>query len=156
MTTATALEAVRDCLATDATFIGWCTANLGRAPLIQVDYDEETELELEDYPFIGIISVQHSGDITQRRTSFNMRLLAAVRSANRVSASHNVTTENGQVTVRTATYSGRLAAEDLREQAIAALYRGRLGKISIGSDDMSHTYHPKFYSPFTVTLETLL
>ncbi len=156
MDTATLLETVRDALAADVTLLAWCRDQLGAAPTIQLDFDEEQELDTDCYPFVGILTVQHDGDIQQRRNKFTLRMLAAVRKSDLNGETRTVDLGGSSATVRVRTYTGRLQAEALREQVIAALYRARLGKVSIGSDDMSHTYHPRFYSPFTVTVETIL
>lgn len=156
MTTAHMLEKIRDALAADAEFIGYCVAELGSAPTIQLDFDEGQELEADNYPFVGIISVQHSADIRQQRHSFTLMMLAATRRADLNSTTQSVETSGGSVQVKTRTYTGRLEAETLREQAIACLYRSQLGKVTINSEEMSHTYHPKFYSPFSVTIEAVL
>lgn len=153
MTTAEMLEKVRDVVAQDVDFVRFCRDQLGTLPTVQIDFDEEQELGVECYPFVGIMAVKHSGAIQQKENIFTLRLLAAVRQPDLIAASVAVDLGGEIVQVKTRTYPGRLKAEALREQAILALYRGKLGKVDTNSDDMSHTYHPKFYSPFTVTIE---
>lgn len=153
MTTAEMLEKVRDVVAQDADFVRFCRDQLGALPTVQIDFDEEQELGVECYPFIGILSVKHNQDIRRKDNSFTLRILAAVRQPELLEEAVSVDLGGESVEVKTRTYPGRLQAEALREQAMLALYRGKLGKVDTGSDDMSHTYHPKFYSPFTVTIE---
>lgn len=154
--TAALLEKIRDALAADTELIAWCSANLASTPTIQLDFDEEQELEADCYPFVGVLTVQHDSDIHQRRATFTMRMLVAVRNSALNSEIASVDIAGAPTSVKVRTYPGRLQAESLREQVINALYRGQLGKVSIVSDDMSHTYIPKFYSPLTVTIETIL
>jgi hypothetical protein len=153
MTTAEVLQAIQQALATDIEFLTWCRATLGAMPTVQIDFDEEKELEADCYPFIGILAVAHDGAINSPQQSWSVTMLAAVRRAELTAAT--VSTDLGDddvVLVRTRTHPGRLQAETLREQAIAALYRGKLGKVAINSDKLDHSYHPKFYSPFIATI----
>ena len=147
------LEKIQGVLAADAGFVGWCMAELGAAPTIQIDFDEEQELEADCYPFIGVLAISHQGDIHRRDNVFTVRMIAAVKQAELTKETRSVMVDGTEVSVNIRTYPGRLRAEALRERAILALYEGRLGKVTIGSEDMSHTYHPKFYSPFTLTIE---
>ena len=153
MQTDAMLQKIQNALASDVEFIAWCVATLGAAPTIQIDFDEEQELDVSCYPFVGILSVKHDGRIQQRENVYVVKIVAATRDSALTESAVTVALESGDVSVKTRTYPGRLQAEALREQAIFALYRGQLGKVDIGSDDMSHTYHPKFYSPFTITIE---
>lgn len=155
MTTAELLEKVRDVLATDENLLRYCRDDIGVMPTIQIDFDEEQELDVDCYPFIGVLSVTHDGNIKQRRDTFTLRLMVATRKGDLTATTADVDLDGATVTVKKRAYPGRLQAETLREKAIEALYRGQIGKVTVGSDDMSHTYHPKFYSPFTVTIETL-
>ena len=149
MTTAEMLQKIQTSLATNDDFISWCVAELGAAPTIQIDFDDDQELPSDCYPFIGLLAITHDSRIQQRENQFTVRCLAAVKN----SELEKTTTETVGQSVNLRTFPGRLQAESLREQAISTLYRAQLGKVSVGSDDMSNTYHPKFYSPFTLTIE---
>lgn len=154
MTTAQLLESVQQALAGDAEFIAWCISHCGAPPTVQIDFDEQQELPENCYPFIGIVTVTHDNRIHQRTNAWTLRLVAAVRRGELVQQSRAVQMADGAAyDVKTRTYPGRLLVESLREQAVLSLFQARLGKITQGSDDMSHTYHPKFYSPFTLTIE---
>jgi hypothetical protein len=152
MTTAELLQRIQQILATDVEFLTWCRDTLGAIPTVQIDFDEEKELEVDCYPFIGILAVQHDGAITKPEQSWTVSMLAAVRRTELTAATVETDLGGETVQVRTRTYTGRLQVETLREQTIAALYRGRLGKVVIDSNHMEHSYHPKFFSPFTVTI----
>jgi hypothetical protein len=154
MTTAELLEKVQQVLAEDLDLIAWCLANCEAPPTVQIDFDEQQELPDTCYPFIGILSVTHDNRIHQRSNIWTLRLVAAVRNGELEQHTTALELPDGEsYQVKTRTYPGRLLAEGLREQAVISLYKGRLGKVTQGSDDMSHTYHPKFYSPFTITIE---
>ena len=152
MTTAELLEHIQLILATDVAFLTWCRDTLGAMPTVQIDFDEEKELEVDCYPFVGILAVQHDGAITKPEQSWAVSMLVAVRRAELTATTVHTSIGDDIVQVRTRTYTGRLQAETLREQTIAALYRGRLGKVAVDSNHLEHSYHPKFLSPFTVTI----
>lgn len=152
MTTAELLERLQQILATDAELLTWCQQHLGALPTVQIDYDEEQELEADCYPFLGILAVKHQGGINSPQQQWTVPMVAVVRRSELTAAIVTTEIDGQSVEVRTRTFTGRLQAEGLREQAIAALYRGRLGKVQLDSENLSHTYHPKFLSPFTVTI----
>lgn len=153
MTTAEMLQKIQLSLATDPELVGYCVDALGSVPTIQIDFDEEQELDLDCYPFIGLLAPGHTGDIHRRENRFDLHVIVAVRKSDISTQGHSVPLTDRTVQSKTRTYTGRLQAEDLREQTIAALYRGRLGKISVDSKPFEHTHYPKFYSPFTVIIE---
>ena len=153
MQTDAMLQKIQLALATDSEFIAWCVASLGQAPTIQIDFDEDAELDVDCYPAVIILAIKNDGNIRQQENVFTVKMMSAARKTDLTAANVAVTTDAGTVNVKTRTYTGRLHAEALREQASLAIYRARLGKVEISSEQLSHTYHPKFYSPFTVTIE---
>ena len=153
MRTDAMLLKIQSALAADADFIGWCVNELGRAPTIQIDFDEDQELDVDCYPAIVILAIKNSGDIRQLDNLFTVKMWSAVRKGDATEESQSVSVNGTDVTVKLRTYKGRLQAEALREHAMLSLYRAKLGKVEIDSDYLTKTYHPKFYSPFTVTIE---
>jgi hypothetical protein len=154
VTTAQMLEKVQHALSTDTDLIRWCLENCDAPPTIQIDFDEQQELPDTCYPFVGILAVSHDNRIHQRSNIWTLRLVASVRHGELSQQTITVALPDDEsYSVKKRTYPGRLLAEGLREQAVVSLFKAQLGKLTQGSDDMSHTYHPKFYSPFTITIE---
>lgn len=153
--TAEMLTAVRNALAADVELVSWCVEKFGQPPTIQIDFDEEASIDADSYPFIGILAVAHHTAINAPEQGWTIPMLAAVRKPGVTvsSASLDIGADEA-VSVPLRTYEGRGLAETLREKALAALFRGRIGKITVAGDDMSHTYHPRFFSPFTINVTT--
>ena len=147
-TTAEIQEKIRDTLAADVEFVNWCLETIGKAPTIQIDFDERAETPDALFPIVGILTVTHDGTIQQRNNLWQVYMSAGVLNEELITA-----TAGSGATTRT--YAGRLQAEGLREQATAALYRAvpGFGKVSISSKELRNTFHPRFYSPFIVSIE---
>lgn len=153
MTTAQMTAKIADVLASDVEFIRWCLKEFGKPATIQVDFDERRETPDDNLPLIAIVAIEHDSDLRQRSNEYAVRMLAEVENGTVVPAVKTVEVDGAEVEVTTRTYVGRAQVETLREQASAALYRGQLGKASIGSRALNHTYHPRLHSQFTVNIE---
>jgi hypothetical protein len=151
--TAELLQKIQAALTADLDLLRYCRDEIGRLPTVQIDFDEEQELDVSCYPFIGILTVKPDTDIRNQTPITTLGMLAAVRNSAVVVDSVAIELDGELVAVPRRTYPGRLQAETLREKALLALFRAKLGKIVVSGDALSHTYHPKFYSPFTVTIE---
>ena len=145
MTTSELLTTLRDALAADDTLKSWCTSNIGSAPAIQIDFDDQ--LDIEDYPLIAFIQISHDDGIVSPRNIWTLNGSVFVKNSDRTE-----TTTNG---CKTITYDGRLDCEGLREQTIAAIYRAKVGKVTVQSEAMSHTFHPRYVSPFILTIDRI-
>ena len=143
MTTVELLEALRDSLAADDTLVDWCVANVGVKPTIQIDFDDQQEIE--SFPLISFVQISHDQAVTGPRDRWTVNGSVFVRNTAKVE-----TTSNGCTLV---TYSGRLDAEGLREQVLAAIYRAKVGNVTVKGEVMSHTYHPRYVSPFVIEIE---
>lgn len=153
MTTADMLTAIQHTLASDARLLSWCQQHAGALPTVQIDFDEDERLQ-PDSPALVILAVQQQHNIQQRRNLFTVKMVAIVRNETITRSSHQAQLADGaSVTVPLRVFEGRLVAEGLREQAVSALYRGRLGKVTMESDSFSHTYFPSYYAPLEVTIE---
>ena len=153
MTTAQMTAKIADVLASDVEFIRWCINEFGKPPTIQIDFDERQESPDDHLPLIAIVAVEHDSDLRQRNNEYTVQMLAVIENGTIVPVVKITEVDGVEVEVTTRTYAGRAQVETLREQASAALYRGQLGKASIGSRALNHTYHPRLHSQFTVNIE---
>ena len=145
MPTAELLTTIRDALAGDAALVAWCQTTFSATPVIQIDFDDQQDIE--EFPLIALVQIGQEDGLMSPRKIWTINGTVFVRNTARAAA-----TVNG---CKTLTYTGRLEAEGLREQTVAALYRARIGKITVQGDAMSHTFHPKYVSPFIFTIETI-
>lgn len=153
--TAALLAALRNALAADVDLVSWCVEHFGRPPTIQIDFDEEDSIDADSYPFIGMLAVAHHTAINAAEQAWTIPMIAAVHKTGvTISTATLDIGASEAVSVPLRTYEGRALAETLREKALAAIFRGRIGKITVSGDDMSHTYHPRFFSPFTINVTT--
>jgi hypothetical protein len=139
------LESIRDGLAADATLVGWCQSEFGAAPTVQVDFDDQAEIEY--FPLVALLNISQDQAVTAPRGVWTLNGACFVHNSGRTVAAAGA--------ARTITYPGRIQAEGLREQVLAALYRLRLGKLAHQGEVMSHTFHPRYVSLFTLTLEVV-
>jgi len=144
MTTSEILTTLRDALAADDVFVAWCQDNIGSAPAIQIDFDDQQEID--DFPMVAFIQISQDDGLLGARQQWTVTGSVFVKNNGRTQ-----TTSNG---CKLITYDGRLECEGLREAAIAAIYRAKIGKIVIKGESMSHTYHPRYISPFIIQIET--
>ncbi len=144
MTTAELLTTLRDNLAGDDILKAWCVSNLS-APTIQIDFDDQQEVE--DFPLIAFVQISQDDGIVTARQVWTVNGSVFVKNVNRTKAIVNGCT--------TYTYDGRLECEGLREQVVAAIYRAKIGKVHVTSEAMSHSFHPRYVSPFILTIETI-
>ncbi len=144
--TRTILTTLQAALANDNEFVNWCLVNLGTLPTIQVEVVDLERLDDADFPFIGFFDISQDAGIISPRLEFSIKLLAGVRNT-----SLTTTTLNG---CELKSYAGRLDVEDLREMALAVLFRGGLGiKITTEGASVPNHYHPRYYSGAQLTIE---
>ena len=145
MTTAELLTTLRDALAADDTLKAWCVATFSATPVFQIDFDDQQEVE--DFPLVAFIQISQDDGIINPRQVWTVNGSVFVKNTARTKA-----TVNGCTTY---TYDGRLECESLREQVIEAVYRARIGKVLVASEAMSHSFHPRYVSPFILTIEAI-
>lgn len=143
MTTAEILIALRDGLAADATLKAWCETELGAAPTIQLGFDDEGEVDA--FPMIAVTRPLQTDGVISPRQAWSFAVLCLAKNPDRTTA-----TTAG---CKTITYDGLLEVEGLREQAVAALFRLKLGQLKIRPQEIDHTYHPRYVAAFILDLE---
>ena len=149
MTSDQLLIFIQSYLAGDQVLVDWCLDNIGQLPTIQVDYDEDRQLDDESYPLISLATIAGSGRIADPLRNWQMGILVAVRDA-AVSSSIDAVTG-----ARLRTYPGRLLVEGLRDQVVEALYRSKIGRVSVKDEAGSRTYVPRFYAVFQATISNI-
>ena len=149
MTSDQLLIFIQSYLAGDQVLVDWCLDNIGQLPTIQVDYDEDRQLDDESYPLISLATIAGSGRIADPLRNWQMGILVAVRDA-AVSSSIDAVTG-----ARLRTYPGRLLVEGLRDQVVEALYRSKIGRVSVKDEAGSRTYVPRFYAVLQATISNI-
>ena len=149
MTSDQLLTFIQSYLAGDQVLVDWCLANIGQVPTIQIDYDEDRQLDDESYPLISLVTIAGTGRIADPLRNWQLGILVAVRDA-AVSSSIDAVTG-----ARLRTYPGRLLVEGLRDQVVEALYRSKIGRVSVKDEAGSRTYVPRFYAVFQATISNI-
>lgn len=145
--TSTMLQALQSALAHDVIFGAWCQAS-GSPATIQIEVADLERLDDADFPFVGIFDVVQDGGIVTPELSWSLKLLCGIRNPALVSS------QVGNCTLKT--YSGRLEVEDLREEALAALFRAGLGfNIKLEGASVPNQFHPRYYSAAQLTVKTI-
>lgn len=140
------LAALQNALAADADLISWCQATFAAAPTIQIEVADLERLDDADFPFIGFFDIGQDEGIISPRQVWSIKLLVGARDPELTSATRNNCTLKA--------YSGRLAAEDLREMVAAALFRAALGcKITLDGSSIPNQFHPRYFSGVQLTIE---
>jgi len=142
------LQALRAALAADAEFVAWCRTTFGSPPTIQIEIAELERLDDDDFPFICFFDVVQTAGIVDYRRSWELKVVCGVR---------NPAYDRREVNdCRFRTYAGRLEVEDLREQALAALFRAATGfRIKAEGSTIPNQFHPRYYSGAQLTIENL-
>jgi len=149
MTSDQLLTVIQSHLAGDQVLVDWCLANIDQVPTIQIDYDEDRQLDDESYPLISLVTIAGTGRIADPLRNWQLGILVAVRDA-AVSSSIDAVTG-----ARLRTYPGRLLVEGLRDQVVEALYRSKIGRVSVKDEAGSRTYVPRFYAVFQATISNI-
>ncbi len=133
------LTDMQQALAANTEFVNWCVAEFGRPPTIQIEVADLQSLDAADFPFIGLFDVNQDSGMAAPRMEWSVKLLAGVSESELTAEVVN------SCTLRA--YTGRLQVEDLREQAVVALYRAALGaRITTDGASVPNQYHPRYYS----------
>ncbi len=149
MTSDQLLITIQAILAADQVLVDWCLTNIGQVPTIQIDYDEDRQLDDESYPLVSLATIAGAGRIADPLRNWQLGILVAVRDI-----SVQVETD-GTTGAKLRTYTGRLLVEGLRDQVVEALYRSRIGRVSVKDEAGSRTYVPRFYAVLQATISNI-